>query len=66
MAYGYVLASRKSDVIVLHDCDILSTTANSWRGWFIGGHPNINFEFLQGILCASDGSDVWACDTGCW
>jgi glucosyl-3-phosphoglycerate synthase len=26
MAYGYVLASGRSDVIVLHDCDILTYT----------------------------------------
>ena len=49
MAYGYVLASRKSDVIVLHDCDILSYDREFLaRLVYPVANPNINFEFCKG------------------
>ena len=49
MAYGYVLASRKSDVIALHDCDILSYDRELLaRLCYPVANPNINFEFCKG------------------
>jgi glucosyl-3-phosphoglycerate synthase len=49
MAYGYVLASRKSDVIVLHDCDILNYDREFLaRLVYPVANPNINFEFCKG------------------
>lgn len=49
LAYGYVLGSRKSDVIALHDCDIL-TYDREMLGRLIYpvANPNINFEFCKG------------------
>lgn len=49
LAYGYVLASRKSDVIALHDCDILTYDRELLaRLVYPVANPNINFEFCKG------------------
>ena len=49
MAYGYVLASQKSDVIALHDCDIVSYDRELLaRLCYPVANPNINFEFCKG------------------
>ncbi len=49
LAYGYVLASRKSDVIALHDCDILTYDRELLaRLIYPVANPNINFEFCKG------------------
>ncbi|GBC83471.1 Glucosyl-3-phosphoglycerate synthase [bacterium HR10] len=49
MAYGYVLASGKSDVIALHDCDILTYTREILaRLCYPVANPNIDFEFCKG------------------
>jgi len=48
-AYGYVLVNQKSDVIVLHDCDILSYDRELLaRLCYPVVNPNINFEFCKG------------------
>lgn len=50
MAYGYVLASRQSEVIALHDCDILSYDRELLaRLCYPVANPNINFEFCKGF-----------------
>lgn len=50
MAYGYVLAHRKSDVIALHDCDIVSYNRELLaRLCYPVVNPNINFEFCKGF-----------------
>lgn len=50
LAYGYVLASRKSDVIALHDCDILTYDRELLaRLIYPVANPNINFEFCKGF-----------------
>jgi glucosyl-3-phosphoglycerate synthase len=50
MAYGYVLASRKADVIALHDCDIVNYTRDLLaRLCFPVVHASINFEFCKGF-----------------
>ena len=49
MAFGYVLASEKSNVIVLHDCDIFSYDRE-----FLARlcspvvNPNLGYEFCKG------------------
>jgi glucosyl-3-phosphoglycerate synthase len=49
MAYGYVLASRKSQVIALHDCDILSyDTEMLARLCFPIASTRLNYEFCKG------------------
>jgi glucosyl-3-phosphoglycerate synthase len=49
MAYGYVLASRKADVIALHDCDIVNYSREMLaRLCYPVVNPNINFEFCKG------------------
>lgn len=49
MAYGYVLASRKSDVIALHDCDIKNYDQEFLtRLLFPVVNPGLNFEFCKG------------------
>jgi glucosyl-3-phosphoglycerate synthase len=49
MAYGYVLGSQQSDVIVLHDCDILTYDRELLaRLCYPVANPNINFEFCKG------------------
>jgi len=50
MAYGYVLASRRADVIALHDCDILNYNRELLaRLCFPVVSPHINFEFCKGF-----------------
>jgi glucosyl-3-phosphoglycerate synthase len=49
MAYGYVLASQKSQVIALHDCDILSyETEMLARLCFPVASTRLNYEFCKG------------------
>ncbi|MBI2840316.1 MAG: glycosyl transferase [Acidobacteria bacterium] len=49
MAYGYVLASGKSDVIALHDCDILSYNRELLaRLCYPVASPDITFDFNKG------------------
>ncbi len=49
MAYGYVLASGKSDIIALHDCDILTyDTEMLARLCFPIASPQLNYEFCKG------------------
>ncbi|MEW6326104.1 MAG: glycosyl transferase [Thermodesulfobacteriota bacterium] len=49
MAYGYVLASRKSQVIALHDCDILTyDTEMLARLCFPIASTRLNYEFCKG------------------
>ncbi len=49
MAFGYVLASQKSNVIVLHDCDILSYDREFLaRLCYPVVNPNLGYEFCKG------------------
>lgn len=49
MAYGYVLASGSSKVIVLHDCDILTYSREMLaRLSYPVVNPNMDFEFCKG------------------
>jgi glucosyl-3-phosphoglycerate synthase len=49
MAFGYVLASEKSDVIALHDCDILSYDREFLaRLCYPVVNPNLGYEFCKG------------------
>ncbi|MDT8318510.1 MAG: glycosyl transferase [bacterium] len=49
MAYGYVLASEKSDVIALHDCDILTYNRELLaRLCYPVVSTNLDFEFCKG------------------
>ncbi len=49
LAYGFVLADQKSEVIALHDCDILSFDRELLaRLCYPVANPNINFEFCKG------------------
>ena len=49
MAYGYVLASGVSDLIALHDCDILSYDRRLLaRLCYPVANPNLGFEFCKG------------------
>lgn len=49
LAYGYVLADGECDVIVLHDCDILTYDRELLaRLCYPVTNPNINFEFCKG------------------
>ncbi|MBI4470646.1 MAG: glycosyl transferase [Acidobacteria bacterium] len=49
MAYGYVLASRQSDIIALHDCDIVNYTRELLaRLCYPVVNPNIDYEFCKG------------------
>ena len=49
MAFGYVLASGKSDVIVLHDCDIMSYDQQFLtRLCYPVANPNLGYEFCKG------------------
>jgi glucosyl-3-phosphoglycerate synthase len=48
MAYGYILGSRKADVIALHDCDIVNYSGDMLaRLCYPVVNPNINFEFCK-------------------
>ncbi|NWG01834.1 MAG: glycosyl transferase [Syntrophaceae bacterium] len=49
MAFGYVLASEKSEVIVLHDCDIISYDREFIaRLCYPVTNPNLGYEFCKG------------------
>ncbi len=49
MAYGYVLACGRSDLIALHDCDILSYDRRLLaRLCYPAANPNLGFEFCKG------------------
>jgi glucosyl-3-phosphoglycerate synthase len=49
MAYGYVLASRKSQVIALHDCDIIGYDSEMLaRLCFPIVSARLNYEFCKG------------------
>jgi glucosyl-3-phosphoglycerate synthase len=49
MAYGYVLASRKAEVIALHDCDIVTYSRELLaRLVYPVVNPNLGFEFCKG------------------
>jgi glucosyl-3-phosphoglycerate synthase len=49
MAFGYVLASEKAKVIVLHDCDILSYDQEFLaRLCYPLVNPNLGYEFCKG------------------
>jgi glucosyl-3-phosphoglycerate synthase len=49
MAFGYVLASEKSNVIALHDCDIVSYDREFLaRLCYPVVNPNLGYEFCKG------------------
>jgi glucosyl-3-phosphoglycerate synthase len=49
LAYGYVLARAQSDVIVLHDCDIVNYTREMLaRLCYPVANPNLDFVFCKG------------------
>jgi glucosyl-3-phosphoglycerate synthase len=49
MAFGYVLASEKSKVIILHDCDIISYDREFLaRLCYPVVNPNLGYEFCKG------------------
>lgn len=49
MAYGYVLARGKSDVIALHDCDIVTYSRELLaRLCYPIANPNLNYAFCKG------------------
>ncbi len=49
MAFGYVLVTQKSDVIALHDCDVLTFDREFLaRLCYPVTNPNISFEFCKG------------------
>ena len=49
MAFGYVLARGQSNVIALHDCDILSYNREYLaRLCYPIVHPNLAYEFCKG------------------
>ena len=49
LAYGYVLARRRSDVIALHDCDILTYNRELLaRLCYPVANPNLDYVFCKG------------------
>ena len=49
-AYGYVLGSRKAEVIALHDCDIVTYSRELLaRLCYPVVNPNLGFEFCKGF-----------------
>lgn len=49
MAYGYILAAGKADVIALHDCDILTYSRDMLaRLIYPVVSPNLGYEFCKG------------------
>lgn len=49
LAYGYVLARGKSDVIALHDCDIVTYSRELLaRLCYPVANPNLNYMFCKG------------------
>jgi len=50
MAYGYVLAGQQSDIIALHDCDIVNYDRDLLaRLVYPIANPTIDFEFCKGF-----------------
>ncbi len=50
IAYGYVLASQQSDIIALHDCDIVNYERDLLaRLVYPIANPSIDFEFCKGF-----------------
>lgn len=50
LAYGYVLARGKSDVIALHDCDIVTYSRELLaRLCYPVANPNLNYVFCKGF-----------------
>lgn len=50
MAYGYILATGKADVIALHDCDILTYSRDLMaRLVYPVVNPNLGYEFCKGF-----------------
>lgn len=50
LAYGYVLARGKSDVIALHDCDIVTYSRELLaRLCYPIANPNLNYVFCKGF-----------------
>ncbi|HLA47857.1 MAG TPA: glycosyl transferase [Nitrospinota bacterium] len=49
ISYGYILAEGKSDVIVLHDCDIVTYDRQLLaRLCYPVANPNLDYEFCKG------------------
>lgn len=50
LAYGYILAKRESQVIALHDCDII-TYSRAMLGWLIYpvASDKLDYEFCKGF-----------------
>jgi glucosyl-3-phosphoglycerate synthase len=49
LAYGYLLAMQDTDVIALHDCDIVNYERQLLaRLCYPVAHPNLGFEFCKG------------------
>lgn len=47
--YGYVLASRQSEAVALHDCDILTYNRElAARLFYPVANPSFNYEFCKG------------------
>ena len=52
LAYGFVLARRESEVIALHDCDILTYSRELIaRLCYPTANPNLGYEFCKGFYC---------------
>lgn len=50
MAYGYIIAQKNIDVIVLHDCDILTYNRELLaRLCYPVTNPNLEYEFCKGF-----------------
>lgn len=50
IAYGYILASGQSDVIAVHDCDVVTYDREFLaRLIYPVAHPDINYEFCKGF-----------------
>jgi glucosyl-3-phosphoglycerate synthase len=50
MAYGYIIAQKNIDVIVLHDCDILTYNREMLaRLCYPVTNPNLEYEFCKGF-----------------
>jgi glucosyl-3-phosphoglycerate synthase len=50
LAYGYVLARGQSDIIALHDCDIVNYTREMLaRLCYPVAHPNLDYVFCKGF-----------------
>ncbi|MCJ7545683.1 MAG: glycosyl transferase, partial [Deltaproteobacteria bacterium] len=50
IAFGYVIANEKSDVIVLHDCDIVNYNRDFLaRLCYPMANPNLGYEFCKGF-----------------